>query len=116
MQPVALRLVVTAAVALALTAASCARAIRQVEVTPGQPATIAELWQDIVSRAASGLAPRERTVEGEQPDSVPLRPFRILGVQQIAVGGEDKLRMRHLWVDLLGLSLVGQFTSEREKC
>ncbi len=32
------------------------------------------------------------------------RPFRILGVQQIAVGGPDKARLRALWVDLLGLA------------
>jgi lactoylglutathione lyase len=42
------------------------------------------------------------------------RPFRILGLQQIAVGGEDKSRLRHLWVDLLGLPVTGTFVSERE--
>jgi lactoylglutathione lyase len=42
------------------------------------------------------------------------RPFRILGVQQIAVGGPDKQRLRHLWVELLGLPVTGQFRSERE--
>lgn len=26
------------------------------------------------------------------------RPFRILGIQQIAIGGTDKARMRRLWV------------------
>jgi len=42
------------------------------------------------------------------------RPFRILGLQQIAVGAEDKGRLRKLWVDLLGLRLHGNFRSERE--
>ena len=42
------------------------------------------------------------------------RPFRILGVQQIAVGGTDKSRLRTLWVDLLGLHLHGNFRSEKE--
>jgi lactoylglutathione lyase len=42
------------------------------------------------------------------------RPFRILGLQQIAVGSTDKGRLRGLWVDLLGLSLTGNYTSERE--
>jgi lactoylglutathione lyase len=42
------------------------------------------------------------------------RPFRILGLQQIAIGSPDKSRLRALWVDLLGLSLVGHFSSERE--
>jgi lactoylglutathione lyase len=31
------------------------------------------------------------------------RPFRVLGIQQIAIGAPDKQRLRHLWVDLLGL-------------
>ena len=42
------------------------------------------------------------------------RPFRILGVQQIAIGGEDKSRLRALWVDLLGASPRGSYRSERE--
>lgn len=42
------------------------------------------------------------------------RPFKILGVQQIAVGGTDKDRLRHFWVDMLGLEVTGNFRSERE--
>jgi lactoylglutathione lyase len=42
------------------------------------------------------------------------RPFRILGLQQIAVGSRDKSALRRLWVDLLGLELAGSFRSERE--
>ncbi len=42
------------------------------------------------------------------------RPFRVLGVQQIAVGGPDKARLRALWVDLLGLAATGTYRSERE--
>jgi lactoylglutathione lyase len=42
------------------------------------------------------------------------RPFRILGVQQIAVGAPDKSPLRHLWIELLGLEQVGHFRSERE--
>ncbi len=42
------------------------------------------------------------------------RPFRILGVQQIAVGAADKGALRHLWVDLFGLEVTGAFRSERE--
>jgi lactoylglutathione lyase len=42
------------------------------------------------------------------------RPFRILGIQQIAIGGPDKQRLRALWVDLLGLQVSGSFVSERE--
>src|SRR5215212_5810247 len=42
------------------------------------------------------------------------RPFRILGVQQIAVGSVDKARLRALWVDCLGLAVQGQYRSEGE--
>ena len=37
------------------------------------------------------------------------RPFRVLGVQQIAIGNADKQRLRRLWVDLLGVPLVGSY-------
>ena len=43
-----------------------------------------------------------------------IKPFRILGLQQIAIGGTDKQRLRALWVDMLGLSVTGHFVSERE--
>ena len=40
------------------------------------------------------------------------RPFRILGLQQIAIGGPDKGPLRHLWLDLFGLEATGTFRSE----
>lgn len=42
------------------------------------------------------------------------RPFRVLGVQQIAVGARDKGQLRHLWIELFGLTLSGSFRSESE--
>ena len=42
------------------------------------------------------------------------RPFRILGVQQIAIGGPSKAALRRLWVELLGLPVTGTFRSEHE--
>jgi lactoylglutathione lyase len=42
------------------------------------------------------------------------RPFRILGIQQIAVGSASKDRLRTLWVDCLGLAVEGHYRSERE--
>jgi lactoylglutathione lyase len=42
------------------------------------------------------------------------RPFKVLGIQQIAVGGLDKAALRRLWVDVLGLTVHGTFRSERE--
>ena len=42
------------------------------------------------------------------------RPFRVLGVQQIAVGAPSKQALRRLWVDLLGLTVKGNFRSQSE--
>jgi len=42
------------------------------------------------------------------------RPFKVLGIQQIAIGGADKSRLRRLWVDTLGLAVSGNYRSERE--
>lgn len=43
-----------------------------------------------------------------------MRPFRVLGLQQIAIGGLDKGPLRKLWVDTLGLTVEGTYKSERE--
>ena len=42
------------------------------------------------------------------------KPFRVLGIQQVAIGGESKARLRSLWVDMFGLAVTGTFRSERE--
>jgi lactoylglutathione lyase len=42
------------------------------------------------------------------------RPFRVLGMQQVAVGHSDKNELRALWVDLLGLEIERRFQSESE--
>jgi lactoylglutathione lyase len=42
------------------------------------------------------------------------RPFSVIGVQQIALGALDKAELRSLWVDRLGLPVVGSFVSARE--
>jgi len=42
------------------------------------------------------------------------KPYKILGIQQIAIGGADKQALRKLWVDVLGLTVTGNFVSERE--
>jgi lactoylglutathione lyase len=42
------------------------------------------------------------------------RPFRILGIQQVAIGGPSKARLRKLWIDCFGLAITGNFVSERE--
>ena len=42
------------------------------------------------------------------------RPFKVLGIQQVAIGGTDKAALRRLWVDTLGLAHTDSFASERE--
>lgn len=42
------------------------------------------------------------------------RPFRILGLQQVAIGAADKGELRTLWCDLLGVKKTGEYRSEKE--
>jgi len=46
--------------------------------------------------------------------SMSQRPFKVLGIQQIAIGAPAKQKLRTLWVDMLGLTVTGNFVSERE--
>jgi lactoylglutathione lyase len=42
------------------------------------------------------------------------RPFRVLGIQQIAIGGLDKSQLSELWTGLFGLEKVKDYRSESE--
>ncbi len=42
------------------------------------------------------------------------RPFRVLGVQQVAIGGLDKTKLRRFWVDIMGLRFAHSYQSESE--
>ena len=42
------------------------------------------------------------------------RPFRILGVQQIAVGAPDRTRLEKLWCDLLGIPAYKTYKNTNE--
>ena len=42
------------------------------------------------------------------------RPFSVLGVQQIAVGGLDKSKLRRFWVDIMGFEYASSYRSEKE--
>ena len=42
------------------------------------------------------------------------RPFKVLGIQQIAIGGPSKERLKNLWVEMFGLAVTGNYVSERE--
>lgn len=46
--------------------------------------------------------------------SAQAKPFKVLGIQQIAIGGPDKSKLQRLWVDMFGLEVTGTFKSERE--
>ena len=43
-----------------------------------------------------------------------MRPFKVLGVQQIAIGGENKEKLARFWIDIMGLEKVKTFKSEME--
>ena len=43
-----------------------------------------------------------------------MRPFKVLGVQQIALGAPSKALLKTLWIDMLGLTPIGSFASEQE--
>jgi lactoylglutathione lyase len=42
------------------------------------------------------------------------RPFKVLGIQQVAIGALSKDDLKKFWVDILGLSVTGNFRSESE--
>ena len=42
------------------------------------------------------------------------RPFKVLGIQQIAVGGLDKQPLRKFWIETMGLQSKGNYRSEAE--
>ena len=42
------------------------------------------------------------------------RPFRVLGIQQVAIGGLDKAALSGLWTGLLGVEKVGDYQAESE--
>jgi lactoylglutathione lyase len=42
------------------------------------------------------------------------RPFKVLGIQHIAIGSKDKTGLEKLWIDILGLEKTGSFKSEKE--
>jgi lactoylglutathione lyase len=42
------------------------------------------------------------------------RPFKVLGLQQIAIGAPDKGKLHQLWVELFGLQITGTYRSASE--
>jgi hypothetical protein len=42
------------------------------------------------------------------------RPFKILGLQQVAIGSTDINSLRRLWLDIFGLEKIGEYSSQKE--
>ena len=42
------------------------------------------------------------------------RPFKVLGIQQVAIGGESKDKLSKFWVEIMGLTKVSDYKSEKE--
>ena len=70
----------------------------------------------VLAGKGESLAVDQPIVEFAEGESQAMnqRPFKVLGIQQIAIGGPDKSRLRKLWVDMFGLQVTGTFKSERE--
>jgi lactoylglutathione lyase len=43
-----------------------------------------------------------------------MRPFKVLGIQHIAIGNESKDRLAGFWIDMMGLKKTGTYRSEHE--
>jgi len=42
------------------------------------------------------------------------RPFKVLGLQQIAIGSLDKSSLSNLWCNIFGVQQIGNYKSEKE--
>jgi len=81
-----------------------------------------------VGRCLLLLPPTTRRLPGRLPSSSitassarPLsttpptpRPFRVLGLQQVAIGSLNKAGLSKLWGEVLGVSTTGTFRSDKE--
>jgi len=47
-------------------------------------------------------------------EETPPRPFRVLGLQQIAIGSLEKSPLSNLWINIFGVSRIGTYRSEKE--
>jgi len=43
-----------------------------------------------------------------------MRPFKVLGIQQVAIGNENKDKLSKFWGDIMGLTKIGNYKSEKE--
>eukprot|EP00742_Colponemidia_sp_Colp-10_P003795 GILJ01004042.1.p1 GENE.GILJ01004042.1~~GILJ01004042.1.p1 ORF type:complete len:183 (-),score=24.38 GILJ01004042.1:214-762(-) len=64
----------------------------------------------LASRFGVSLAPSRISASY----STQAKPFRILGLQQIAIGSLNKGELSELWTGVFGLPKIGTFKSEKE--
>lgn len=62
----------------------------------------------------SNLQDNQIFPERDHQDEYVSRPFRVLGIQQIAIGGESKEKLSKFWVEIMGLTKVSEYQSEKE--
>ncbi len=98
----------------------------------GTAAVASTLHQAVVARSAT-VTPRnnasrpilfkQHQIENQRffssttaatSSSASSRPFKVLGLQQIAIGSLDKTQLSSLWTDVLGVEKIGNFVSEKE--
>ncbi len=75
---------------------------------------VARIGRSILTQRVSAW---DRVVRGFQPAARFVssgRTFRILGIQQVAIGGLDKNLLSAFWVDTLGVKKVGTYRAEKE--
>ena len=77
-------------------------------------AGIAEAWHLVDRMLAEHKATGAFAARRAAKTATSTRPFRILGMQQVAIGGTSKERLKKLWVDLLGLEVSGTHVSAGE--
>lgn len=66
------------------------------------------------SVSAAAVSSSFRSFSTQSSSSSSSRPFRILGLQQIAVGSSSKSSLSRLWVELFGLTKLSTFSSVTE--
>ncbi|CBN74298.1 Lactoylglutathione lyase, putative [Ectocarpus siliculosus] len=66
------------------------------------------------SMVLAARAIRLRIAGSHTPSSLQERPFKILGLQQVAIGGLEKKALARLWSDTLGVEKVGSYESKKE--
>ena len=64
--------------------------------------------------SSSPLIPRTSLRTLSSTTQTSSRPFKILGLQQIAIGSLDKSLLSNLWTNIFGIPKIGNYKSEKE--